>query len=75
MTFPNTEEHILGIGTLAPLARFGAIFGANTLHLGDRQIKSLSYNNSVLTFAARQTVHALAPRITGGFLWRYRSGE
>lgn len=26
----------------------------------------------MFTLAARQTVHALAPRITGGFLWRHR---
>ena len=26
-------------------------------------------NSGVLTLAARQTVHALAPRMTGGFLW------
>ena len=31
--------------------------------------------SGVLTLAARQTVQALAPRTTGGFLWRHRSGK
>jgi len=40
-TLWRTEDHPLNVGTLAPLARLGAVFGANTLHLGGRQIRSL----------------------------------
>lgn len=36
----KTEDYPLNVGTLAPLARLGAVFGTNTLHLGDRQIRS-----------------------------------
>lgn len=69
----ETEDHALDAGTLAPLARLGAIFGTDALHLDDRQIRSVLFESSgVLTLAARQTVHALAPRTTGGFLWRHR---
>ena len=31
-----TEGYGLDVGTLAPLTRLGAIFGANTLHLDGR---------------------------------------
>ena len=68
------EDYGLYVGTFAPLTRLGAIFGANALHLDGRQIRSF-LNSGVLTLAARQTVHALAPRTTGGFLWRHRSAK
>ena len=42
MTVWRAEDHPLNVGTLAPLAGLGSIFGANTFHLGDRQIRSLS---------------------------------
>ena len=74
MIFWITGSYGLDVGTFAPLTWLGAIFGANTLHLDGRQIR-LSQDGGVLTFAARQTVHALAPRTTGGFLWRYRSAK
>jgi hypothetical protein len=35
------EDYALNVGTFAPLARLGAIFGANALHLDDRQIGSV----------------------------------
>jgi len=66
-----TEDYGLDVGTFAPLTRLGTIFGANALHLEGRQIR-LFQGGSVLTLAARQTVHALAPRTTGGFLRRSR---
>jgi len=65
------EDYGLDVGTLTPLTGLGAIFGANALHLDGCQIR-LFQNSSVLTLAARQTVHALAPRTTGGFLRRSR---
>ena len=68
------EDYELNVGAFAPLARLGAIFGANALHLDGCQIR-LFQNSSVLTLAARQTVHALAPRTTGGFLRRWRSAK
>ena len=66
------QDHRLDIGTLAPLTRLGTVFGANAFHLDGCQIR-LFQNSSELTLAARQTVHALAPRTTGGFLRRCRS--
>jgi hypothetical protein len=71
------EDHALDVGTLAPLTRLGAVLGANTLHLDGRVRDQRSFRNGggLLTLAARQTVHALAPRTTGGFLWRDRSAE
>ena len=65
-------DHVLDVGTLAPLAWLCAIFGPNTLHLDGRQIRSPFTSDNGRTLAARQTVHALAPRTTGGFLWRDR---
>jgi len=68
MTLWMTQGYALDVGTFAPLTRLGAIFGANALHLDGHQIGSFFETVSVLTLAARQTVHALAPRTTGGFL-------
>lgn len=36
-------NHTLDVGTLAPLTRFGAIFGANTFHLDGGQFEWILY--------------------------------
>jgi hypothetical protein len=64
------REDGLDVGALAALALFLAVFRADAFHLGTGMRADGREEGRRLTFAARQTVQALAPRTTWGFgLW------